>query len=171
MELKAEVVVNAPAGAAWAIIGEHFGRIGEWATPISASSLDGDPCVGAVRTCHIAGFGPVKPGVIRERLVAFDPVSRSFAYEAAEGMPRFFGYAINRWSVHALDDRRCVVRIHATLQLRGPMRMLGLLLKIKMSRDSRGVLEELCHRIEAGTPHPRKLEALAKQRVVATQAS
>ena len=66
-----EIVVRAPAAAAWAVLGERFGQIAEWAAPITASSLEGALGVGAVRTCHIAGFGPVAPGAIRERLIDF----------------------------------------------------------------------------------------------------
>lgn len=31
MELRAEIVIRAPAGAAWAVVGERFGQIGKWA--------------------------------------------------------------------------------------------------------------------------------------------
>ena len=87
MELRVERVVSAPAEDAWAVVGEHFGQIGEWASAITESVMDGQPGVGQIRTCHIAGFGPIALGVIRERLVDFDPEARSLSYEAAEGMP------------------------------------------------------------------------------------
>jgi hypothetical protein len=47
VELSGDIVVEAPAPVAWAVLGERFGRIGEWATPIAASSLEGEPRVGA----------------------------------------------------------------------------------------------------------------------------
>lgn len=160
MELHKEIIVNAPAAAAWAILGEQFGRIAEWAAPITDSSLEGEPRVGAVRTCRIARFGPVAPGAIRERLLAFDPQARTLAYEAVAGMPRFIARAANRWSVHARDEQSCIVRTQATLTLRGPAVLLGVFLKWKMQADGERVLEELRHRIEYGRPHPRKLATI-----------
>jgi len=162
MELYKEIVVRAPAAAAWAVLGERFGQIAEWAAPITASSLEGALGVGAVRTCHIAGFGPVAPAAIRERLIDFDPQARSFTYEALDGMPGFIAKAINRWSVHARDAGSCTVRTHATLELRGPVAWLGRLLKWKLQADGQRVLDELRHQIEHGRPHPRKLDTISR---------
>ena len=159
MELRAEVVIHAPAHAAWLVLGERFGQIGEWAAPIVASSLDGEPTVGSVRTCQIARFGPFKPGAIKERLVAFDAPAMSLAYESAEGMPAFVKYALNRWSVQPETDTTCVVRTHATVELQGPMRLLTLFLKFRLQADGARVLDELRYLIEHGRPHPRKLAA------------
>jgi hypothetical protein len=157
VELNGDTIIDAPAPAAWAVLGERFGHIGEWAAPIAASSLEGEPRVGAVRTCHVASFGPVAPGVITERLTAFDPVAMSFAYEATGGMPGFVGRAINRWSVHPRGERRCLVRTQATLELRGPAVLLSFLLKWRLHAEGARVLDELRYRIEHGRPHPRKL--------------
>ena len=101
MEMRGELRIDARPGVAWVVVGDQFGRVGEWACPITGSSIEGPPGVGVVRTCHIAGFGPVGPGVITERLTVFDPADRSLEYEAAEGMPSFIVRAVNRWSVHA----------------------------------------------------------------------
>ncbi len=163
MEIKTEIVVNAPGHAAWAILGNCWGHIGRWAAPITASFLDGEPSVGAVRTCHIARFGPVPPGLIRERLLAFDAQSMSLAYEAFEGTPKFIERALNRWSVHVLDEDRCAVRSHATVQLRGAMSLLGPLLRRNFTANGTRVLDELRHRVEHGTPHPRKVAAMENQ--------
>jgi len=89
MELRAEVIINAPAQTAWAVLGEQFGDIGTWAGPIVRSSVDSQPGPGTVRTCQIARFGPFSAAIIRERLVEFDPEAMSLAYESAEGMPAF----------------------------------------------------------------------------------
>ena len=73
MEMRAEILINAPAGDAWEVIGERFGDISEWASAITESAMDGLPRAGRVRTCHVAGSGPAAPGVIKERIVVFDP--------------------------------------------------------------------------------------------------
>lgn len=165
MDLNVEVVINAPAHAAWAVLGDCWGHIGRWAAPITASFLNGEPCTGAVRTCHIARFGPVAPGLIKERLLAFDPETMSFTYEAIEGMPQFIERAVNRWSVRALDDRRCVVRSHALVELRGLMALLGFLLRRNFRANGARVLDELRYRVEHGCPHPRKVAAMKREPV------
>jgi hypothetical protein len=150
MDLSAEVMINAPASEAWVVLGERFGQIGEWAAPITESTLEGEPEVGAVRTCHIARFGLVEPGVIKERLIAFDPEALQLAYEAIEGMPSFIQGAINRWSVHSLADSRCLVRTQATLWLRAPFNWVGFLFKWSMQANGARVLDELKHQVEQG---------------------
>jgi hypothetical protein len=159
VDLRAEVVIDAPAAAAWAVLGAQFGDIGQWAVPILGSSLDGEPGPGAVRTCQIAAFGPFAAGEIKERLVQFDPVGMALAYESAAGMSSFVRYAVNRWSVQPETEDRCMVRTHATLELSGPVRLLAPLLKRKLEGDGARVLEELRYRVERGCPHPRKLAA------------
>jgi len=161
MEIRREIALNTPARNAWIVLGERFGTISEWAAPITASSLAGELGAGAVRTCHIAGFGPVKPGVIKERLVTFDPGAMSFSYESVEGLPGFIRHAANRWSVRAAGERSCVVSTHATLELCGAARVFGYFLGRRMARDGGRVLEELQHQVEQGRPHPRKVEAMA----------
>lgn len=162
MELHAEISVHAPAAAAWRVVGERFGHIGDWAAPIGCSTMEDAPEVGAIRSCHIERFGPVPAGVIRERLIAYDAAHMRLEYVADSGMPSFFANAINRWSVAADGDAACIVRTHATLELRGPMVVLGPLLAWRFRADGARVLEELKHHIENGTPHPRKQQAIAR---------
>jgi len=81
MEIRAELAINAPAEDAWVVVGERFGQISEWASAVTGSAMDGQPAVGRVRTCQVAGFGPIAAGVIKERLIRFDPDARSLSYE------------------------------------------------------------------------------------------
>lgn len=161
MDLRNEITINAPAAAVWAALGERFMHVGEWAAPISSSCPVGEatPGVGVVRACHIDGFGPVKPGTIQERLTSFDRDRMSFEYEALEGMPSFITRAVNRWSVHPLDGERSLVRIHATLTLKGPAVLLSCLLRWQMQAGGARVAEELKYFVEHGKPHRRKLAA------------
>ena len=154
MEMRAKLVINALAEDAWAVVGERFGEIGEWASAITESVMDGAPAVGQVRTCQVAGFGPIAAGVIKERLIEFDPEARSLSYEAAEGMPWFIAGAVSRWSVHAGPGGACTVRIHATLALRPAARPLSPALRWRMRADTRRILAELMQRVEAGHSRP-----------------
>lgn len=159
MELRTEILINAPAEAAWAVVGEGFGRIGEWAVPITASSLDGDVVMGTTRTCQIAGFGPFSAGEVKERLVDFDRAAMCLTYQSTAGLPGFVRSAVNRWSVQPATDSTCVVRTHATLEIRGPMRLLGVPLARKLESEAALVLDQLRHQVEQGRPHPRKRSA------------
>ena len=161
MQMRAELVISAPAEDTWVVVGERFGEIGQWASPIIASAMDGPPGTGQVRTCQIAGFGPIGPGVIKERLVHFDPAARSLAYEAVAGMPAFIKHAVNRWSVRAGPGGGSTVAICATVTLRPAARPLGAVLRWRMHADTRRVLAELRHRVETGQPHPAKAAAQA----------
>jgi len=153
-------MVAVPAEQAWALVGERFGDIGTWAAPITRSSLDAAPGPGAVRTCHVRGFGPLPDGVVHERLLIFDAAGRSLLYDA-DGLPRFIARAVNRWSVTARGEGACTVRADATLTLRGPMRLLGWVVRARLRESATAVLDELRHHLETGTPHPRKLAAAA----------
>ena len=150
MEMRAEVVINAPGEDAWVVVGERFGDIGEWASAITESVVDGPPAVGRVRTCQVAGFGPIAAGVIKERLIEFDPEARSLSYEAAAGMPWFIAGAVSRWSVHPGPGGACTVRIRATLALRLAAQPLSPALRWWMCADTRRALAELRRRVETG---------------------
>jgi hypothetical protein len=159
MELRNEIIILAPAERVWQVLGERFMHVSEWAAPITASCPVGpaEPGVGVTRSCNIAPFGPVKAGVVEERLTRFDREAMAFEYEALRGMPSFVGRAVNRWSVSRIDDQRSRLHIHATLSLSGPMALLGCLVKWEMQAGGAKVAEELKYFVENGRPHPRKL--------------
>src|SRR6266540_2877661 len=147
MDLRAEVLIHAPAQAAWAVLGERFGQIADWAAPINSSLMEGVPAVAAIRTCHFAGFGPFKAGTLKECLVEFDSAAMVLAYESAEGMPSFVKSAINRWTVHPRSEASCLVRTHAKLHLRGPLRLLQFIPWRRLDSDGARVLEELRYQV------------------------
>jgi hypothetical protein len=162
MEIKTEIVVNASAAAAWIVVGERFHHVSEWATPIRASScVTGEhaPAVGSIRACELAGFGPVKAGIVKEQLLAFDPEGMSLTYAAIEGMPSFMTGVANRLSIHAQGEGRCLIRQHATFELTGLARVFGFLFKWQMTRRIPNVLDDLRHMIETGAPSACKAAA------------
>ncbi|MBL8680486.1 MAG: SRPBCC family protein [Myxococcales bacterium] len=166
MELHNEIVIEAPAERVWRALGERFMHVSEWAAPIEASCPIGEqsPGVGVTRACTIAPFGPFDAGIVKERLTRFDADAMAFEYEALEGMPRFIERAVNRWSVESIDAHRSRVRIHATVSLRGAMRLFGWLFAWQMRSAGSLVAEELKHFVETGQPHPRKQAALSARR-------
>lgn len=163
MELRNQITIDASAERVWRVLGERFMHVGEWAAPITSSCAveDHAPRAGATRACSIAPFGPIRAGVVRERLTRFDAEGMSFEYEAVGGMPRFVSSAVNRWSVTPVDATRSRVCIHATLRLRGPMSLLGCVLRWQFTRAGAKVAEELKFFVEHGRPHPRKVSGAA----------
>lgn len=160
MRMHAELVVSAPQADAWAVIGDGFADIADWASAVTRSAANWPPGPGVVRTCRVAGFGPIAPAVMKERLVRFDATARSLSYEAIAGLPWFVVRATSDWSVHDAQDEKCVIRIQATLTLRPAARPLTPALRWRMRADTRRTLAELKHRIETGRPHPGKVAAL-----------
>ena len=168
MDIRAEIAIDATPLAAWTALGERFGDIADWAAPIVASSCtlngEGSPEVGSVRTCRTAGFGPMGPGTIQERLTAFDRDAMSFAYEAVSGMPGAVARAVNRWSIRPRGIAGCTVASQATVELNGLARPLGFLLRRSLERSGARVLEDLKHHLERGGPSPRKTRSVARIR-------
>ena len=167
MELLDEVIIDASPGRVWHALGERFMRVGEWAAPITSSCPVGpdEPRPGATRSCTIAPFGPMKAGVVDERLTRFDRDAMALEYEALAGLPGFIGRAVNRWHVSPADGGGARVSIHATVTLRGPMVLLGWLIRWQLRSGGARVLEELKYFVEHGRPHPRKLAAAAASSV------
>lgn len=159
MDMHTEAIVDAPAARAWKVLGEEFGSIGLWSTAVDSSHVSGEVDVGAVRTCEIARTGPFS-GRFTEELTLYDPEAMAFTYVATSGLPRFMTTAMNRWTIEALDGQRCRVRSRATLALVWWMRPLGPLMRWAMRRDMHRFVEEMRHRIEQGSVHPRKRLAL-----------
>jgi uncharacterized protein YndB with AHSA1/START domain len=161
MDLRSQITIEAPAERVWEAIGERFMRIAEWAAPITSSCPVGSSelRVGVTRACSIAPFGPIKAGVVKERLTRFDRDGMTFEYEALEGMPSFVVRAVNRWSVERLGGQRSIVRIHATLTLRGVVSWLSWPMKWQLQAGGVRVAEELKYFVEHGRAHPRKQAA------------
>lgn len=149
MELTTTIELDAPASAAWQVLGEEFGTIHTWSSSLSNSHLIGDLGVGAVRVCTGEGFGPFPPGQVRERLLAFDRDGMQFTYEATEGLPWFVRRARNRWRVEPLGSDRCAVTTHATVELAWWVRPVGFLLPRAMKAALNTFLDELRARVES----------------------
>ncbi|MEL6344181.1 MAG: SRPBCC family protein [Myxococcota bacterium] len=162
MEIHTTISIHAPAEAAWAVLGEQFGDIGEWASAIASSSLDRPLSAGAVRTCQIYGFGPFRESTIKERLDVFQPAERRFQYTAFEGMPWFIASAVNRWSVEPRGADACEVRSHATVRLVWWLRPLGGWMRRSLQANVARITEELQHRVEHAAPHPNNTHRVQK---------
>ena len=143
MKITAETTLQAPASAAWAVLGERFGEIAEWTTSLDSSHLEGELGVGAARVCAGPPWGPFPGGTMKEELRHFDRERRQLVYAATEGLPWFVRDASNRWTVDALDGERCRVRGDADVRLVRWLAPLGWLLSLAMRQPIRAILVEL----------------------------
>lgn len=162
MRIETEVVVNRPAQAVWAVLGNQFGEAHVWGSALIHTQGHGRsiaPQVCESRTCHINGMGR-----IRERLLDFDPDQFTLEYEVVEGFPFFVVRGVNRWTLVAEGEMVTRVRSVATITTRGAVGMLmAPMLRLQMTSLMRRLLEELKHYVEHGSPHPRKVKALARR--------
>jgi hypothetical protein len=165
--LTNHIIIDAPADKVWEVVGHHFDRIGEWASPVASSTgLDG---TARGRVCH-TGMRLVPR--VSETIVAYDETARTLTYEVTEGMPPSVALARNEWRVTEVDGDRARVSFQAHLEVRG---LLGAIarqaLLLQVGRAGGHLLDDLKHYVEHGTPSPRKARTAARRLRVALRAN
>ncbi len=164
VKASGEIPVEASAEQVWDVVARQFSHIGDWATAIPASRANPEAHVKtdapvAGRVCETGV--PMLPHV-EDTIVAYDDAARTLTYEAA-GMPAFVATARNRWQVTAVDEHRALVRFDGVMETRGIVGgLLGLLLRVRLAREGRKLLDDLRHYVENGQPSPRKQRQLAR---------
>lgn len=166
IEITKNAIVNVSADRLWSILADDFDKIGEWARGVDSSAPNTDAAVpeGASvggRVCQAPGFG-----AINETFTSFDPVERSYAFEAtASKIPSFVRNITNHTWVKPLGPEQSEVQLRITADTLG---VRGALVKPMMTRKfSRGLdgsLEDLKIFAESGKISSEKSKALAKAR-------
>jgi hypothetical protein len=164
IEVTKNAIVNVGADRLWSILADDFDKIGEWARGVDSSGPNTDAAVpdGASvggRVCQVPGFG-----AINETFTSFDPVERSYAFEAtASKIPSFVRNLTNHTSVKSLGPDQSEVQLRLTADTVG---VRGALVKPVMTRKfSRAidvVIEDLKIFAESGKISSEKSKALAK---------
>ncbi|MEL6338630.1 MAG: SRPBCC family protein [Myxococcota bacterium] len=91
--------------------------IGQWASAIVESRMDGVPATGAERVCRLKGFGGFGAMEIREELIEFDTQRARVAYRVTSGLPAFVHSATNRWSVEDAGYGHSVITSRADIKV------------------------------------------------------
>lgn len=155
MHIERHIDIAAPADRVWEVLGRGFTHVGLWASaiPSSIATPDGDG-----RVCSVAGA----PGIdtVEERLTAYDDPTRTLTYVADSGMPGAIGAASNTWRVEPLGAGSSRVTTAAAIEVVGPARFAGPLLRLAFGALGRRTLGDLKHYVERGVPSPRKQRAL-----------
>jgi hypothetical protein len=151
--------VNAPARAAWEVVGPQFDRVGEWASSIPRSTVLVEAA--ACSTAPVAGrtCSSSLPGLpeISEKIVAYDDDRMELTYTAASGMPWFVARATNTWRITPDGDGAAVVTVIPAFEGKGLAgRVLCVAMRPMLRRISRTAVADLAHFVEHGEPSPRK---------------
>lgn len=157
MRFNSEINIEGSAEAAWEVLGLGYGEICQWTNSLVSSTFEGELAAGGTRTCKSGkNFGPFKGGaIVKERLTLFDPIQKTFAYEAlSETLPSFVRKAGNRWSIHKIDEDNCVVRIQAYAEFAPLLAFFSPLFRLLLKKDFEVLVQELQYRIKFGKPHP-----------------
>lgn len=163
MKITTEIIINKPALTVWEIVGNQFGSAHIWASALTHTEGSGRKVAEQVcedRTCDIKGMGH-----IHEKLLDFDPKRLTLKYEVIDGFPFFVERGVNRWT---LTQEGSSTRLQSVAEIttQGLIGMLmAPLMKIQMTGLMHRLLEDLKHYVETGTPHPRKVKALAFRRL------
>ncbi len=157
IQFEREITLNAPASHVWDILANNYEKVGDWATviPESAPRTDARGKL-AGRTCT-SSYGDVK-----EMITHWDDDQMTYSYEA-DGLPAMFKQGANTWSVVEVDNNTSKVFMELKMEISPlPGFLIGWIMKPKMSKDMDGLMEDLKHYVEKGTPHPKKVKSLAK---------
>ncbi len=151
-----EVVLNVSATKAWNLLAENYENVGDWATiiPESAARNENGKIVG--RTCS-STYGDVQ-----EIITSWDKENMTYSYEA-DGLPAMFKSGKNVWKIDPIGDDRSKVKMNLRMEMSAlPGFFMGWMIKSKMAKDLEGLMEDLKHYAETGSPHPKKLKSLEK---------
>ncbi len=164
IEIGKTATVNVSAERLWSILGDDFDKVSEWASSVDASAVNPDAAVpeGAViggRVCQAPGFG-----AINETLTHYDPVERSYSFEAtASKIPSFVRNITNHTTVTPLGPDRAKLEVRITADTDG---IRGALVKPVMTRKFSSTIDQLIEDLtifaQSGKPSAQKSKALAK---------
>ncbi len=172
MTSKHAITINATADHAWKVIGDDFVAVDKWmAANPTADTLQGPALPGApARGRNSYMIKKFQPLYQEELITAYDPANRSVSTQVTlRKGPRLMpllGYDA-KVTVTAIDAGSCTISYEGTARTKwfsAPMKRM--LTKSMHAGFLRG-LEELAHFIETGEPHPRKVEKIKSEALLA----
>lgn len=159
LTIETSTTIQAPVERVWKITALEFEHIDRWDGNVKESRAFGSAAANAPvggRVCNMYGGGTTK-----EKIVEFDEVNRSFAYEITEGLPGFVLTARNTWTHEAIAGGHTKLTMRIDMQLGG---IMGIIMQTPIRFQMGKVLgkaqEELKHFIETERVHPRKSSKL-----------
>lgn len=163
INVKHNLKADVSAEQIWALIGEQFDSVGQWASGVASSSgkqqgssINGSKFTG--RTCQ------TDIGAVDETITEYNPGTFSVGYRAvASGMPFFVKQLRNRWKITPLGDKSCQVSMHLIVDLSPVIgHLMALPMKMQLTKLTGESVEELIYFASTGQVHTRKIQAQQK---------
>lgn len=163
MHIQTKITLSTSVQKAWEVIGLKFGHVAEWTATLESSSLEGDMGIGAVRVCKTRGIGIFPSATIKEVMTEFDPEQYRFAYKVTSGLPGMFKSAQNTFTIVPIDNKSCVVKSIAVIELTKWLRPIEWFFALLLKQDLKKVFDEMKFYIENNKVHPRKAKLLMQE--------
>ena len=161
IEINKNAIVNVSADRLWSILADDFDKIGEWASGVDSSGPNTDAAVpeGASvggRVCQVPSLGAVN-----EAFTSFNPLERSFSFEAtASEIPSFVRDLTNNTVVRPLGLEQSEVQVRFTADTEGVQgAQAEPALTSQFSQAIEGSLEDLKIFAESGEIASKKSQA------------
>ncbi len=159
MTIDLETTIAKDVEAVWQVLGKEFAHADAWASVInhskgSGAGLHGATCSERVCDTSMGGLG--------EKLVEYSDQKHTLSYQVYRGMPFMIKEATNTWTAIPATPQTTVVKLSMKLQYKGILGTLARpLMNMMMKKMMTETLDELKYYVEYGTPHPRKVKAIA----------
>jgi Polyketide cyclase / dehydrase and lipid transport len=160
MVIEKEIIIRNSIENTWAVLGHDFAHPFKWASSVNHSEGHGKPL--ASTQCDERACQTVM-GNIREKLTHYSDKDFHLAYVVTEGMPGMVKTATNEWKLTKSGSEKTKLKIRMEFVFQGALGyIMKPLMKIKLNKIAREMVEDFGYYAESGRPHPRKLKALNK---------
>ena len=166
MKLHLEEEINASADKVWTILAHQFAEIGDWASTvhtsrvIDMSEVPNDFNVAA--TAPVPGRATTNElGELREILTEYSEANKELTFRVA-GLPRIMKSAVDIQKVIPKGPDKCLMTFDIEMIARGPFRLLGPVLKQRLTGGLGDLLKELKLYAETGQLSEKKRKQLEK---------
>lgn len=155
MEFTKQIIINASADKVWAIAGRDFANVGKWATAVSHSVANDK--LASVNGSEVGGrFCKTDFGTASEEFTAYDDDKKTYSFKGVFDS-KMFNDVISSMEVISIDANTTKVEITPSLKLT----LLGILMypmiRMKISKVTDEILDDLKYYVENGKPSARKL--------------
>lgn len=161
MKFSKQITINASADKVWDVAGRDFANIGIWATAVSHSeandklaSVNGSAVGG--RLCKTA-FGTAS-----EEFTAYDDANKTYSFKGVFDS-KMFNNVTSSMAVTSIDANTTKVEIIPALELTFFGVLMYPMIRMKISKVTDEVLDDLKYYVENDKPSPRKIASQQKQ--------
>ena len=152
MELRLETPIDAPADAAWQLLGPEFAQIDRWSSfvrtsrPIDRSEVPAGTMVAP--TAPVPGRETTTKATLIEVLTAYSDDERTLTFEGV-GLPPVVSYAGNTQSIVETGPNSSAVVFEVRMDFKGPFKLLGPVMKRRMQKTFGAVQADLARHAAA----------------------